>query len=184
MSSSSGSSAPSPHSTQSSTSTPRIPEPVVRDGAVYAGSASHHVYAIDAATGRERWRFAAGDRIIAPPTVVDGAVYVRSGGDDRGLYALDTVAGTLRWRSPAGGGAHGPLVVGDVVVVGVERALAALDAATGQERWRYSVKRTATVRSQASVDGVLYVSLFDDDVAAEEEGEILAIDLAAGRPGG
>src|SRR5262245_40369157 len=44
-------------------------------GVVYAGSYDEHLYAIDLASGKQKWKYKAGP-IKAPPSVSDGAVYV------------------------------------------------------------------------------------------------------------
>ena len=85
--------------------------------------AGEHVYALDAATGDEAWRFAAGtgcrdattgefpglcsfaaerNQIESTPIVHDGVVYVGMDVNDvatgkGGFYAIDAVSGTLRW---------------------------------------------------------------------------------------
>ena len=38
--------------------------PVVSDGTVYFGSDDPHLYALDSATGAERWKFKTGGRIV------------------------------------------------------------------------------------------------------------------------
>ena len=68
----------------------------VADGVVYAVGAESAVYAVDLATGEERWRF-------EPPTpffpathgIEDGELYVAYGNH---LYAVDTLTGVERWR--------------------------------------------------------------------------------------
>ncbi|MEV4259487.1 PQQ-binding-like beta-propeller repeat protein, partial [Spirillospora sp. NPDC049652] len=67
------------------------------NGVVYAGSAAgtgDNMYALDAATGDVRWRFASGGSVVGGAAVVDGTVYWGSGyhigtGNDK-LYAFDT----------------------------------------------------------------------------------------------
>ena len=49
--------------------------PAVWRHLVLVGSYEHRLYALDAATGRVRWSFAAGDRISGAASVVDGLVY-------------------------------------------------------------------------------------------------------------
>ena len=49
--------------------------PTVVNGVVYVGSTDHKLYAIDAATGQEKWSFTTGDVIEhTSPTVVNGGV--------------------------------------------------------------------------------------------------------------
>jgi outer membrane protein assembly factor BamB len=58
----------------------------VADGTVYVGSADDNLYAVDAATGDQRWAFETGDVVYSSPTVADGTVYV--GSYDDNLYAV------------------------------------------------------------------------------------------------
>jgi len=74
--------------------------PTIVDGIVFVGSNDGNLYAVDAATGEEHWRFETGDKIRSSPTVVDGTVYIGSttvkeeDGEVTGvhgdLYALDS----------------------------------------------------------------------------------------------
>jgi len=45
--------------------------PTVADGVVYIGSVDNNLYALDARTGREKWRFYMVDDIASPPDVSD-----------------------------------------------------------------------------------------------------------------
>ena len=53
---------------------------------VYFGSFDSNLYAVDAETGEEKWRFETGDRVLSSPTIADGAVYF--GSDDGHLYGV------------------------------------------------------------------------------------------------
>ena len=82
--------------------------PAVVAGIVYFGEAGSaldtggRLYAVDAATGEEGWRFEAGGRQVSSPTVVDDVAYIGTEGGD--VYAVDTATGEARWRVEAGGG--------------------------------------------------------------------------------
>ena len=65
--------------------------PSVANGIVYIASGDENLYAIDAATGKERWRFATGDWVDSSPAVANGVVY--AGNEDKRLYAIDAVTG-------------------------------------------------------------------------------------------
>ncbi|MCD6360300.1 MAG: PQQ-binding-like beta-propeller repeat protein, partial [Armatimonadetes bacterium] len=73
----------------------------VADGSIYFGSsADHKVYALDAATGRERWSFFTDAPVRFSPYVAEGRVFV--GSDDGFLYCLDAVTGELVWKHRPG----------------------------------------------------------------------------------
>lgn len=65
-------------------------------GLVFAGGDDGVLHALDARSGRERWRFATGGRLRARPTLVASSLVVQS--DDGFLYRLDATRGRLRWK--------------------------------------------------------------------------------------
>ncbi len=142
--------------------------PVVVDGALYTTGNFGWVYALDAATGRELWkynpevdgqwgRYACCDAINRGVAVWQGRVYV--GSLDGFLHAIDAATGQRIWKVdtlPARGPktpftlSATPVVAGDAIVVGSAGAdfagargyVAAFDATTGAFRWRfYTVPR-------------------------------------------
>lgn len=118
------------------------------NGTVYAASWDGRVYAVDAATGRERWTFDFGGYVDeprtspTPPTVVDDTVYTSS---TPGVYALDATSGEVLWHFDDVIGTVDPVTVTDATVYadsgGTSRRgyLLALDRETGQEQWRRAV---------------------------------------------
>jgi outer membrane protein assembly factor BamB len=96
----------------------------VSQGIVVAGSRDKKVYAIDAATGAEKWSFETADQVDASPVVVGDRVYVGSLSEDGNFYVLDLKTGRkvqeLELESPvAGSAAVGP----DCILVGTDRGL-------------------------------------------------------------
>src|ERR1700722_9837543 len=74
--------------------------PLVRDGVMYV-IAGAHVYALDAATGGERWSYQAGAQLTPRAvTLSDDMVFV--GTRDAHLLALDITTGDLRWNTMIG----------------------------------------------------------------------------------
>lgn len=144
--------------------------PVVGGGLAFAGSGDGHVYALDAESGRERWRFRTGGRVRSSPALVDGTLYV--GSFDGILYALDARTGAERWRHATEGTTllsanfgydrrsiqSSPAVVNGVVYVGSrDGSLYALSARDGSRRWRYAHDATSWAISSPSVrDSVVY----------------------------
>ena len=137
--------------------------PVVIDGIMYTSGTWGYVYAVNAATGREVWRydpksdyFAARnpccDLVNRGVAVWKGKVYVASG--DGRLHALDAATGKKVWEADtitdhkqpyASTGA--PQIAGDVVVIGnagadmghggVRGYVTAYDLQTGAFQWRF-----------------------------------------------
>lgn len=84
-----------------------------------ASSDGHYVQALDPATGKEKWKFYAGDLIFSTPVVFDGILYV--GSFDGKVYAVDAGTGGLVWQFKLGGDVLGsPLVDGDILMIGCD----------------------------------------------------------------
>ena len=60
--------------------------PAIADGVVYVGSEDGRLYALDARTGQEKWRFKTDGAIVSSPAVAGGVVYFAS--TDGYLYAV------------------------------------------------------------------------------------------------
>jgi outer membrane protein assembly factor BamB len=68
--------------------------PAIADGVVYVGSFDENLYAIDLATGKEKWRYKAG-ALKSPAAVHGGRVYI--GNMDGLLHCVDAAKGTKLW---------------------------------------------------------------------------------------
>ena len=160
-----------------------LSSPVVEGGSVFFGSGDGHVYALDAASGALRWKFAAAEVVHASPAVANGVVFV--GDWASRLYALDARTGAERWHFQAGtdelihnqvGFQSSPAVVNGVVYVGCRDSnLYAIDAATGAERWHFSNNGSWVVGSPAVVDGKVIFATSDSSL-------VHALDAATGKP--
>ncbi|MBL7219271.1 MAG: PQQ-binding-like beta-propeller repeat protein [Phycisphaerae bacterium] len=74
-----------------------LTQPVVVGDTLWIASCDRHtLYAFDAETGRQRWRFVAGGRIDSPPTIHEGMVLF--GSADGYVYCLRANDGELAWR--------------------------------------------------------------------------------------
>ncbi len=154
-------------------------QPVLVDGVVYfAGGVFDDpdggtLYALDAKTGLEQWRFRYGEVTtwVASPTVMDGMVFI---GSDT-LYALDAKTGLELWRfeGEAGSSFAPPAATrGTVYVQSNGQAVHALDAQTGEEQWRFS----APERLSTLVPSVAHDTVF----VGSGNGYVYAIDAASG----
>jgi outer membrane protein assembly factor BamB len=116
-----------------------LSSPVVAGGAVFFGSGDGNLYALDAATGKEKWRYnASGSWIITSPAVTRGKVVAAT--SDSSLYlVLDAQTGKPVVQKQ--GNAYvfaSPAVAGDIVYVGVlNGSLEARDLASGDVLWEF-----------------------------------------------
>jgi outer membrane protein assembly factor BamB len=140
---------------------------VAAQGLVYVAlgspdGATGTLWALDAATGTERWHV---DRPIFTPAVAGGVAY--SGSDALGVTATDIATGQELWRFPIEGVAR-PLGVADGVVyvpADTEHRVYALDAASGTELWRFDVDSGIDC-CIAIANGAVYVGTFMGGVYA------------------
>src|SRR5690606_38292536 len=136
--------------------------PIVVDGVMYTSGTTGRVYALDAATGDEIWKFdpesdgqvnryTCCDEVNRGVAVFEGMVYV--GSLDGRLFGLDAATGDVVWqvdtliykdRAYTVSGA--PEVAGDVVVIGNAGAdydargyISAYDRKTGELAWRFFI---------------------------------------------
>ena len=134
--------------------------PLVMDGLMYI-TGPNQVIALDAATGREIWRYSrprtpgvqgdAGRGLNRGVALLADRVFYLT--DDARLLSLNRLNGALLWevlttegedRRQPYGGTVAPLVVGDLVISGVSGGdggirgfLAAYHASTGKQAWRF-----------------------------------------------
>jgi eukaryotic-like serine/threonine-protein kinase len=149
-----------------------ISSPTIDNGTLYIGSGDHNVYAIDAATGSLRWKFATGDVVHASPAVSEGVVYI--GSWDRYLYALDAATGAVRWKFLTGDdqvihnqiGIVSSAAIADGVVYfgGRDSKLYALDARDGSLRWKHDEHGSWVIASPAIYDGAVYFTTSDERI--------------------
>jgi outer membrane protein assembly factor BamB len=104
--------------------------PTIAGDLVITGSDDGNVYAIDAARGIERWRFATRGRVSAQPLAVGEMVYV--GSLDGRVYALDAATGNERWRVGIANVGYGPVLnQGRLYLVGLDGRVLALGDGPG-----------------------------------------------------
>jgi alcohol dehydrogenase (cytochrome c) len=130
--------------------------PIVVDGVMYVGGWDGYVWAMDAATGKELWRYQHAVPLDVPlccgninrgVAVAAGKVFYSSA--DGVLYALDARTGDPVWKTqwvdPRAGESStmAPLVVKNMVIVGSSGAeygvrghIDAFDIQTGRRLWR------------------------------------------------
>jgi len=135
-----------------------------------------NVFALDAATGEQRWCMTSGTASRPNPIIVNDLVLVGAGdlpwsppayGLARGtrfVVALERSTGLERWRFYHGGFGTDVVATNESVYVSTsEGGLWALDPATGEVRWLFQVDADAgfdevSLGRVAVADGVIYVT--------------------------
>lgn len=128
----------------------------VNAGLAYVLGEDSNFHALDATTGREKWKvgFARSGSCDSVPVVRDGTVYLsgnvlvtpadanRAASYYRHLFALDANTGQERWRYPSApqGNSGGvcfsqPIVTADTFFGVGDQTLYAVNLANGRERW-------------------------------------------------
>ena len=118
-----------------------LSSPIIVDGVVYVGSEDKHLHAIDAKTGKQKWKLVTETLIDASPIYDNGIVYI---GTDGGiLLAVDAETGKPKWQFKTEGRIAGEAAVTTrkgqkVVIVGShDGQLYCINAETGKQVWAY-----------------------------------------------
>jgi outer membrane protein assembly factor BamB len=169
-----------------------LSSPVVWNGAVYFGSGDGNVYALDAATGTQKWKFKTGNVVHASPAIADGVVFV--GSWDSYMYALDAATGAEKWRFHTGEdpvnhnqqGIQSSAAVSDsVVYFGCRDGhLYAVDQQSGVMKWSYNTKGSWVLNSPAVSHGKVYFATSDTGLlyAADAKTGAIAFSVNWGWP--
>ena len=149
-----------------------LSSPVIVKNTVYFGSGDGNVYAVDAATGEQRWKFKTGDVVHASPAYANGVLFF--GSWDSYFYAVDAASGKEKWRFHGGedalihnqvGFQSSPAVVDGVVYTGCRDSnVYALDAVTGKERWRCNNELSWVNSSPAVTQGKVFFATSDSSL--------------------
>lgn len=141
--------------------------PAVDKTSVYYLSKAHDLFAIDRATGQERWRRALARDDGAPTAGIEVVVSdnVVVAGDGH-VFAFDASTGEPRWQfAPEGdrpGRFIGAVADGTVFVGSTAGTVTALDLGSGEVRWRTSLRRGRTSVFAPIVTGDLVVTAWTD----------------------
>jgi outer membrane protein assembly factor BamB len=152
--------------------------PTVLEDIVLFGSRDGSLYAVEAETGSELWRYPTEGQIWSSPAVADGTVFV--GSADGSLHAVDLASGEPRWRYDTDGRSHAsaefgfdrrtiqssPSVADGRVFFGSRDGhVYAVEAETGSLAWRFDQEVSWCVTSPAVESGVVYAGSSDGNFA-------------------
>lgn len=118
--------------------------PVVSDGVIYFSLylGDGHFFAVDASTGKLKWKSTRKLDWFTAPAIKDGTLYLGSSGK---FFAVDLVTQRELWSFDFPGrlGAHTtPLIINDLVYFGsLSGNFYALDRASGKPKWQFNAGR-------------------------------------------
>lgn len=155
--------------------------PVFENGVLYFGSGDSYIYAVDAYSGKLKWKYKTGNVVHARPALYNSQLFI--GSFDGYVYALDATKGSLIWKFksvghqyfPKGEMQGNPIVFDDRVYIGSrDYNLYALNAKQGYGLWNRQFAKGWAMGTPVVKDSVLYVGTSDDMV-------LLALDPYTGR---
>lgn len=131
--------------------------PIIFDDTVYLGGST--VTALDAETGKRRWRAGVGKGHVGNGIAVADRVYVGASGDDRGAVAAFSRDGDEWWKETIAGPVYtAPAVAGETVFVATKTGLlAALATSDGTVRWQETIPG-GVFSPPAVADGIVVVT--------------------------
>ncbi|HEY1624993.1 MAG TPA: PQQ-binding-like beta-propeller repeat protein [Streptosporangiaceae bacterium] len=153
---------------------------VAASGAIaFAGTYADAVYAMDARTGRQLWRFATDASSNNQLVTAGGSVFAGSDNTGGGITALDASTGKRRWVVDSHGD-FGLTVAGHVVYAGtspktpVHSGVIAISAAGGETLWTYVLDSgiSDVMGGLAAGPGLVYLTT--------SAGEVIALRAANG----
>ena len=143
---------------------------------IYAASQDGNVLALDAITGKERWKTELDIELSAGPATNEGVVVVAS--RDGYIIVLDAATGIEQWRTYIAGEtlAH-PLIKDDSIVVQtIDNRLRALSRFDGRQQW--SIEQTAPVLTMRGATSPLLAGSLV--VAGFDNGRLIAVNASTG----
>ena len=163
--------------------------PSVLGNLLVVGTLDGHVYALDAATGKQLWSAEVDDEVISPPAIDAGTVYART--NSGSVYAFDANNGERKWVYDQANvpllslRGNGPLLaVHGVVLFGSDDGnIVSLRGDTGAIQWKLPITKglgRTDIQKLNDADDTLQI---DGNIvyATAYHGELTAIDAAQGQ---
>ena len=161
--------------------------PTLDRNALFIATHANIIYSLEPATGKLRWSREVAGVPTAPPSVVDGVVYVSGelryehNPETGVMFALDASSGDQLWKFdiPRGSWVEvwaplraDPVLAGGMVYVGsFNGSMYALDAANGELRWSYEAGDVISSPAVVVRDTVYFGS---------KDSQVYALDAATG----
>jgi outer membrane protein assembly factor BamB len=118
---------------------------------VYVPTMGGDMVALEAKTGKEKFRIKTGGAIFSVPLIVEGTLYF--GSADHFIYAADATTGKVRWKTKTGGAVFaGASKAGKVLCIpSTDQKIYGLESTTGKVLW--TVQGENMFQSQVATDG-------------------------------
>lgn len=141
-------------------------------GVAYVGAMDDHLYALDLATAKPRWKLKTG-AIKVPVGVAGGCVY--AGTVDGDLVCVDAAAGKEKWRTASGAEVSSGVNFTDTLVLfgTTDETLHAVSRADGKAKWTFQVAGGPVMGTPAVAGGRTF--------AAGCDSTLHVIDAATGK---
>jgi len=145
---------------------------IVYGGKVFVGTEMGNMYALDAQTGSQVWKYKVGAPIMNSVAAGDGKVFF--GAMDGAVYALDAANGSLVWKSPLSwrhGFSTAPVLADNKLMMGGRNGIFyALNLGNGEIVWKYDVG-APILQTAAWNDGNVYFGAMDMHVYSLNSGD-------------
>ena len=131
---------------------------IVSGGKVFIGTEMGNLYALDAATGVQAWKFTIGSPILGSVAVADSRVFVAA--MDGAIYGVNAATGAQLWKTQVStrlGFSTSPVFAdGKVMLGGRNGMFYAFDPATGGKLWEFRVGAPVMQTAAASNGRVFF----------------------------
>ncbi len=143
-------------------------------GVVLAGSTRGVLYALEAQTGEEKWRYDTGGIIVGSPNFLDARSVVVVDQSDGALHGIDLKTGTLLWKTEGVERCDGsPGIGNERIVFGSCAAALHIYGASGKHLKDIEVGGDGQIAGGVALDGSLAFS-------GTRDGNLLCVDLEKG----
>ncbi len=145
--------------------------PTVYRGTVFVGAYDNNLYALNAADGSFKWKYAAEGGIVGTPALSEDDNLLLFGSEDHLLHAIDLRTGKISWTFKTNGPIRATVnaTVGHAFFGSDDGNLYAVRLGTGRQVWKFEAG--APIRSKPAVTS-------DRIVVGTENGEVIGLDLS------
>jgi outer membrane protein assembly factor BamB/tRNA A-37 threonylcarbamoyl transferase component Bud32 len=119
--------------------------PLFYDGTLFIGAYDHNLYAINAADGMMKWKYATDGGVVTRPAVFEDSIFF--GSEDQKLHVISARSGKILWTYETEGRVHSSprIAEGHVFIGSDDQHIHAINIGSGKAAWRFET--TAPVRS-------------------------------------